>query len=44
MNKGKIEGARQQAIEAARSMKQDSMPIERIAKYTGLRIEEIEQL
>ena len=36
--------ARQEKIESARKMKADNLPVELIAKYTGLTVEEIEGL
>ncbi|MBO7463323.1 MAG: Rpn family recombination-promoting nuclease/putative transposase [Bacteroidales bacterium] len=41
---GLAQGARQNAIAIARSMKADGMPIDAIAKYTGLTPEEIAAL
>ena len=41
---GRAEGEHNKAIESARQMKADNMPVELIAKYTGLTIAEIEQL
>lgn len=41
---GKIEGKEERSLEIAKGMKQGGLPIEQIAKYTGLRVEEIEQL
>lgn len=41
---GKIEGERNKAIQIAMQLKLDGMPIERVAKITGLSIEEIGKL
>ncbi len=41
---GKVEGEKRKATEAARAMKKDEMPTDKIALYTGLSVEEIEQL
>lgn len=41
---GKEEGHRLQAENTARAMLADDLPVETIAKYTGLTPEEIEQL
>lgn len=41
---GLAEGERNKALESARSMKADGMAAELITKYTGLTIEEIEQI
>ena len=42
--KGRAEGELSKAMEAARRMKADNMPVELIAKYTGLTADEIEAL
>ena len=42
--KGRAEGEHVKAVESARRMKADKMPVELISKYTGLPQEEIEQL
>ena len=42
--KGRAEGREEAFRENARRMKADNMPAELIAKYTGLSIEDIEQL
>jgi predicted transposase/invertase (TIGR01784 family) len=39
---GRAEGEREKAMETARSMKADNMPIELISKYTGLTPNEID--
>ena len=44
MEQGRVEGAKQQSISVARSMKADKMPLELIAKYSGLTIAEINEL
>ena len=41
---GRAEGAQQNAIETAKRMKTDGLPIEVIAKYTQLSVDEIEKL
>ena len=41
---GRAEGEREKAMETARSMKADNMPIELISKYTGLTPNEIDAL
>ena len=41
---GRAEGETRKAVESARRMKADGMPIELIAKYTGLSVETIESL
>src|SRR5690606_14656056 len=41
---GIAEGERKKAIEMAREMKKDGLPVEQIAKFTKLSIEEIEKL
>ena len=41
---GRTEGENKKAIEVARKMKADNMPVELIVKYTGLTAEEIEGL
>ncbi|MDA3900375.1 MAG: hypothetical protein PF637_07630 [Spirochaetes bacterium] len=38
------QGERHKAIESARSMLNDGMPVQQIAKYTGLSVDEIESL
>lgn len=40
----KKEGASKREVEIARAMKNDGHPVETIAKYTGLKKEEIEKL
>ena len=42
--KGRAEGEYGKAVDSARRMKADNMPVELISKYTGLSQEEIEQL
>ncbi|ACU03966.1 hypothetical protein [Pedobacter heparinus] len=42
--KGEIKGRYEEAMEIALEMKKDKFPIEKIAKYTGLTIEEIQAL
>jgi predicted transposase/invertase (TIGR01784 family) len=42
--KGKAEGIAENRMETARKMKQDSLPIGQIVKYTGLNPEEIERI
>ena len=42
--KGHAEGQQQEKIETARKMKADGMPAELIAKYTGLRLEEVNDI
>ena len=44
MEQGIAEGAKQKSIAIARSMKADKMPLELIAKYSGLSIDEINEL
>ena len=41
---GRAEGEHNMAIETARKMKADGMPVDVIAKYTDLSVEEIEAL
>ena len=41
---GRAEGEHNKALESARSMKADNMPLELIAKYTGLTVEAINSL
>jgi len=41
---GRAEGEKMKAIESARKMKADNLPVEVISKYTGLTAEEIETL
>ena len=41
---GRAEGEYNKALESARSMKADGMPVELIVKYTGLTIDEINRL
>lgn len=41
---GREEGREEEKIEIARNMKKDGLPVDQIAKYTGLSVEEIEQL
>ena len=41
---GRAEGERGKAMDSARRMKADNMPVELISKYTGLTSGEIEQL
>jgi len=41
---GETKGEKRKAMEAARAMKKDNMPTKKIALYTGLSIQEIEQL
>ncbi len=44
LEEGIVEGKKQKAIETALIMIKENMPTEKIALYTGLSIEEIEQL
>jgi len=44
IEKGRAEGEKNKAIESARIMKADKLPIEIISKYTGLTAEEIKVL
>ena len=44
IEKGRAEGELQAKLALARSMKADNMPVEAIAKYTGLLIDEINKL
>jgi predicted transposase/invertase (TIGR01784 family) len=44
MEKGMEKGMEQKAIETARGMKADKLPLEVIAKYTGLSIEQIKSI
>lgn len=37
-------GEKRKAVEMAKQMRTDGMPVESIARYTGLSIEEIEEL
>ncbi|MBL1411541.1 hypothetical protein [Sphingobacterium faecale] len=41
---GIVEGKHEQALETALSLKNMGIPVDKIAKATGLRIEEIERL
>jgi predicted transposase/invertase (TIGR01784 family) len=41
---GILEGASKREVEIARAMKKDGHPVETIARYTGLKMEEIEKL
>ena len=41
---GQLQGAHQKAIETAKSMKQENMPVNTIARFTGLSPDEIENL
>jgi len=41
---GRAEGERQKAVEMARKMKGDGLPVEVIVKYSGLNENEIERL
>lgn len=41
---GKIEGKIEGKTEVAREMKMDGIPIEKISRYTGLSIQEIQDL
>ena len=41
---GKLEGKIEGKLEIAKGMKEDGFPFPQIAKYTGLSIDEIEQL
>ena len=38
------EGKREQAVESTRSMLADGVPCDKVAKYTGLTISEVEEL
>ena len=42
--RGISKGAYQKAVETAKSMKLENMPISMIARFTGLSVEEIEKL
>ena len=42
--KGKAEGEKSKAIDMARLMKADGEPLEKIARYTGLTIDEIKNI
>ena len=42
--KGKAEGEKQKAIDIAKEMLADGMPIDKIAKFTGLSTDEIKAL
>jgi predicted transposase/invertase (TIGR01784 family) len=42
--RGRNEGAQQKAVETAKNMKLENMPISMIAHFTGLSVEEIEKL
>jgi len=42
--KGRAEGKAEKTIEVAKEMKLDGMPVEKISKFTGLSIEEIDKL
>ena len=42
--KGRQEGKREEAIAIAREMKKEGIPVEQIARFTKLSIEEIEKL
>ena len=42
--KGKLEGKHENALAIALEMKKEGMPIDQIAKFTKLSIEEIEKL
>ena len=44
LSQGITQGAHQKAVEAAKSMKVENMPIPMIAHFTGLSPEEIEKL
>ena len=44
LSQGIIQGAHQKAVETAKSMKLENMPISMIAHFTGLSVEEIEKL
>ena len=44
IEKGKAEGSKQKAYEIAKSMLKENIPIEAIAKFTKLSMEEIENL
>ncbi len=41
---GLTQGAYQKAVETAKSMKSENMPVAMIAHFTGLSVEEIEKL
>lgn len=41
---GRREGERKKAVEMAREMLKDKMPIEKVAKYAGLSVEDIQKL
>ncbi|HEY5326134.1 MAG TPA: hypothetical protein VIJ27_03980 [Mucilaginibacter sp.] len=42
--KGKVEGRKEEAIAIAGEMKKDGIPVDQIAKFTKLSLEEIEKL
>ena len=44
LNDVRKQGIEQKAIEIAKSMLKDNMPVETISKYTGLSLEEIKEL
>jgi len=44
IEKGKLEGEKEKAIMVAKNMLKDGEPIEKIVKYTGLSMEEMEKL
>lgn len=41
---GREEGRNEKAVESARNMLKDNLPIEKISQYTGLSLEKIEDL
>ena len=44
IEQGEASGREEREIEMAKMMKSDNEPIEKISKYTGLSVEEIEKL
>ena len=44
LSQGISQGAQQAKLETAKSMKSEDMPVNTIARFTGLSIEEIEKL
>lgn len=44
LREGKQEGKREHAVEMARKMLADKLPIEKIAEYSGLSLEEVHKL
>ena len=44
LSQGISQGAQQAKLETAKSMKSENMPVNTIARFTGLSVEEIEKL